>query len=380
MSKFGQWATVHVVSELDEHRAADTPLSALLALSLKQSPSVLDGRLCGLRVDHLVEAGKHVTTRDILKGQAGLDQQAALRNLNRLLLPVSRPHGEARVARLTVDSQEGDVVVPAGEHSTHVVLLQVAARGGQQVSTALHLLSESVSRKAHANGSHLGNLVDRTVQQISPLVHLVFPLREAVGNHLVPALLRVVLAPLADLPVEAPLGVRNRRGRRLGRVSRAESELLEFFTVIASDLNVLRGGSHKVVGLWVNVRDFLTVVEAISGHFEIVFHHVNVLIVGGEVHARVPDENNSEFVEGLGYFLALDSCVIAQLALVLLCGLHVQLQVNDGDLGQVVAHHRGVRVEWVALLRSVALNLRGLATKLLQVCCRFHESFSNGGR
>lgn len=106
--------------------------------------------------------------------------------------------------------------------------------------------------------------------------------------------------------------------------------------MITSDLNVFGRGTDLIVRLRPDVLDLLTVVEAIAGLLEVVLHQVDVLLISAEVNPRVSYEDDAELVEALSDFLALDADVITQLALIALHRSHVELEVNDWDVLEVV--------------------------------------------
>ena len=96
--------------------------------------------------------------------------------------------------------------------------------------------------------------------------------------------------------------------------------------MIAGLLDGLVCCSSLVAQLWVAVLELLASVESLSLLVEVLFHHVDVVLVCPEVDAGVFDNGNAVLVETLGNFLAL------QLVSGLVAAVKVGLEVDDGDV------------------------------------------------
>ena len=212
VAQLGHRSDVHIVSEVGEHRGRDAPLSSVDSLSLKLLGTFSESLFSCLGVDNLVEASKHISTSDVLERCSGLDEEAPLRNLDSSLCPVASPDEEARVARLTVNGHEADVVVEACEDCSNIVLYKIRTCRCKQVRTTLHSVSEGILFDAHANSGHLCYGQDCLVEFATPVVHGSLPIRVSLGDDI----WEVVIGPfraLTNLVHKAPLGIINRLQR-----------------------------------------------------------------------------------------------------------------------------------------------------------------------
>lgn len=69
-----------------------------------------------------METSEEVPTRDALEHNTGLHQQTAWGDFASHLLPIAQPDEESRVTGLSVDGQEVQIVVEAGESSANLIL------------------------------------------------------------------------------------------------------------------------------------------------------------------------------------------------------------------------------------------------------------------
>mmetsp|Transcript_21054 Transcript_21054/g.51763 ORF Transcript_21054/g.51763 Transcript_21054/m.51763 type:complete len:248 (-) Transcript_21054:345-1088(-) len=84
---------------------------------------------CILVDDDLVHASLHAAAGEVLHLQPCLDEQAAIGHLDTDLGPVPQPRVQPRVARLAVDREQVEIVVPARERRLELSMLaQVRAR------------------------------------------------------------------------------------------------------------------------------------------------------------------------------------------------------------------------------------------------------------
>jgi len=103
-----------------------SPLLALAhALLFPLLLSFQVGVLSALGKGDFVEAGEDVATGDVLEGGPSLDKKAARWEVQGDFLPISGPQAESRVARLTMNCHEADVVMESSENSPNVVLLEI---------------------------------------------------------------------------------------------------------------------------------------------------------------------------------------------------------------------------------------------------------------
>jgi len=99
--------------------------------------------------------------------------------------------------------------------------------------------------------------------------------------------------------------------------------------MVSGLLHRLWSRSSLVAELRSDIFKLFATVEALSLLLKVPLHHINVLVVSIVVHTRVPHDADSELVETLSHFLALD--------LPLLTLLEVGLEVDDGDFLQLKA-------------------------------------------
>ena len=328
---------------MGEHGRGDAPLSALNTLTFKKLLPVFVGLFCRVSVDHLVEAGKHVATSDVLERAASLDQKATSWDFDRTLFPVASPHVQTRVARLAVNCHEGNVVVETGENSPDIVFLEVGSSRGQKVRSSLHSPREGIPVNSHAKSSHLTNCLDGFVQFIAPLIHANFPVGELGWHHLREVISRAFRS-LSDFPHEAPFGVENGSQRRHGHVFLSELQLSKFFLMIASHLDEFRRRADLIVVLGLDVGDSFAGVEFVARLRKVLLHQVNVFVVVLHVYARVLNQQNAEFVETLGNFRALELSFGADV----FTRIEEGFKVDDWHVGEVISddvvltcHHLG---------------------------------------
>ena len=81
--------------------------------------------LSALSVDDLMVSGKDISSGDVFKHSASLEQEATVRHLHGNLLHVAEPDEEAWVAALAMDGQEVQVVVETCEGCAHIIPLEV---------------------------------------------------------------------------------------------------------------------------------------------------------------------------------------------------------------------------------------------------------------
>ena len=137
-----------------------------------------------------------------------MNEQAALRDLDSLLFPFTRPNGKSWVPGFAMNSHETDVIVPSSKYCTHVIFLKVRACRSEQVSSSLHPLCESFTLNAHSKSCHLRKSENRLVHLDAPFVHLFFPVWEVSGNNL-GEVISCSFWSFSNLPHVAPLGIKN---------------------------------------------------------------------------------------------------------------------------------------------------------------------------
>ena len=120
---------------MTEQRRGDAPrthFNALLSLNLDVLVSDLSS---GLSVDDLVEAGEDVASRQPLKLDSSLHEEAALRDLASHLLPVASPEEETWVAALAMDADEVEIVVEPSKCCSNFVFHQIASSRCEEMIT-----------------------------------------------------------------------------------------------------------------------------------------------------------------------------------------------------------------------------------------------------
>lgn len=207
-------------------------------------------------------ACKDVPSSDVLKGGACLEKEAPLRDLDSNLFPVSKPDIQSRIAGFPMDCKEGNIIVESGKGCANVMADKVRPSGCKKVSSSFHSLGKGVRGKTHSDSSHLSSNLSRIEESSTPVVHLVFPIRESFSGRVY---LREIVISLrrsgADFPHISPLHVHCRReGRQRLIFSRKMFNLL---VMIASTFNLFWGDSCLIVELGFGIRKFFTVVELI---------------------------------------------------------------------------------------------------------------------
>ena len=207
-------------------------------------------------------ACKDVPSSDMLKGGACLEKEATLRDLDCHLFPVSKPDIQSRIARFSMDCKEGDIIVESGKGGANVMADEVRPSGGKKVSSSFHSLCECVRGETHTNSSHLSSNLTRIEESPTPVVHLVFPVRESLSGRVY---LREIIISLrrsgADFPHISPLHVHCRReGRQRLIFSR---KMFYFLVMIACALNLLWGDSCLIVKFWFGISKLFSVIELI---------------------------------------------------------------------------------------------------------------------
>lgn len=85
---------------------------------------------------------------------------------------------------------------------------------------------------------------------------------------------------------------------------------MHFLFVISGLLNIFWGCAHLVMALRNDIFALLASVEHVTGLLEVVFHHIDVVIVVLKVNAGIPDQKNAEFVKTFGHFLTFETNLI----------------------------------------------------------------------
>lgn len=201
-----------------------------------------------------------------------------------------------------MDGQEGDVVVEASESGANVMTNEVRASGREQVSSTLHALGKGVLIKTHSNGSHLSSGVTSLEQDATPVVHLAFPVIEALGEDLREVVLSTFGAS-ANLPHVSPLHVHGRREGRLGLISLRK--VLDFLVVVSGSLDLLWSDSYLEVELRLCLLELFSSIELVRSSLEVSLHEVNVVFVVFLISARVLEDEDAVVVEAEGDLLAL---------------------------------------------------------------------------
>jgi hypothetical protein len=70
-------------------------------------------------------SSEDIATSHVLKHCTCLKQKASRRNLDCNLLHVAKPNEEARVARLSMNSEEVKIVVEASKCGAYIILLKI---------------------------------------------------------------------------------------------------------------------------------------------------------------------------------------------------------------------------------------------------------------
>lgn len=132
VAQFRERVDKAVPAEVVEGSRGHSPLLALAhALLFPLLLSFQVGALRTFGVGDFVEAGKDVTTGNVLERGSSLDEEATRWEIQGDFLLISGPQAQSRVARLPMNSHKTDVVVVSGENSSNIVLLEIRSRWGQ---------------------------------------------------------------------------------------------------------------------------------------------------------------------------------------------------------------------------------------------------------
>jgi hypothetical protein len=86
-----------------------------------------------------------------------------------------------------------------------------------------------------------------------------------------------------------------------------------------------------------DIVTLLASVEHVTGLLEVIFHHVDVVIVIFEVNTGVPDQKNAEFVKTFGYFLTLETDLVTQLVHVFsVASFKVDVHVDNWNILEIL--------------------------------------------
>lgn len=262
MGKLPHRTEISVKSEVTEKSGGHSPENALVAFLGHFGNDILLGTLGVLSVHHFMVACKDVPSSDVLKGGTCLEKEASLRDLDSDLFPVSEPDIQSRIAGFPMDCKEGNIIVESGKGCANVMADEVRPSGGKKVSSSFHSLGKCVRGKTHTNSGHLSSNLPRIEESSTPVVHLVFPIRESLRGRVY--LWEIVISLRrsgADFPHISPLHVHcGREGRHRLIFSRKMFDLL---VMIASTFNLFWGDPCLIVEFGFGIRKFFTVVELI---------------------------------------------------------------------------------------------------------------------
>jgi hypothetical protein len=175
--------------------------------------------------------------------------------------------------------------------------------------------------KTHSDGGHFGSNECGINHHVAPLVHLHFPLWEVLRVRLGDVVLYLVRS-LSDLPEKSPFCIthgRLHRSRLVLFVDRVNESL-----VIARTFLAFWSCACLIAELRAEVLDGLVVIIELTYLVEILFDHIDVLVVCLLINARVLKLDNTELMEGVGHLRALFLPAFA--------AVHVELGVDDRDL------------------------------------------------
>jgi len=206
---------INVKTQMREKSRAHTPEGFLLVVFLCFFILLLELFVhitACLRVNHLVETGKDVTTSHPFEHFTSLHQYTPFRHLANDLGPVAHPNEKAGVTRLSMTRDKVKIVMEASESCADAVLSKIATSRSQQMGTLLHALRESVLTQAHADSAHAANNFRGGDHVIAPGVHLLFPFGELFRNCFGKIILHFAIS-FANRPEESPFSVMSWRVR-----------------------------------------------------------------------------------------------------------------------------------------------------------------------
>jgi len=233
-----------------------------------------------------------------------LDEEATSRDLDGHALTFTGPDEETREAGTTVNGHEVEIVVVVGEDSAKLAVLgvtQVTTSGGQQVRAVLHQLEEDVVIETETDSSHFSDSIDGLHHEVTPGVHVLFPVGEGLGDDLSSVELREVrLGGLfTDTPEEAPLGI-SLRGAD-GEGTFVFREFLDLVAVVAGLFDVVRGGTNLVEDFRVDISHL-----GLFFLFVVLFHLIEEFLVFFFLDTRILDDQDTVLVkqfDDLGAFI-----------------------------------------------------------------------------
>jgi hypothetical protein len=218
------------------------------------------------------------------------------------LLPVPQPYIQPRVSRLPVNCKEGNIVVEASKGSADIIANEIRSGRSQEMSTSLHSLCESIGLESHTNGSHLGCCGTSLKELRAPPVHLLLPVRESLLWDNLREIIIGALRAFTDFPHISPLHVHSGWEWRKRLVFLRQ--VLDFFEMVTSSLNLLRGNTDLEVVLRLSIGQMLTRVIAIGGSLEVSFHEIDVIFVLLLVGSGVSEDQNAVLVKTVSHLLA----------------------------------------------------------------------------
>lgn len=232
--------------------------------------------LCLFCVHDLVEASDDVSTCDPLEHDSSLHQQATVGDLYCHFFPFTGPKEQPRITRLSMDSDEVEIVVETSKGSADVVLHQIASCRCQQVVALLHAVRESVLWQAHADSNHLCGGRACVNHMVTPAVHLLFPLGLAIGYDL-GQIVAHCLRALTDRPEETPFCIVFSWIHRQWLITLGQTHGDSF--VVSRSFYGFGSDADLPTELGSRVRKLTCLVVDLGHLFKVVLHHVDVLIV-----------------------------------------------------------------------------------------------------
>ena len=138
MTELWNWFALDVVAESSKQGRADSPSYFISFLGLFVSCHGL------LSADDLMESSMDISSSDVLKSYTRLKKEATIWHLYLKFLVISEPHKQAWVSRLSMDSQEADIIMESSEDRAVSILCKVRACWSKEMGATLKALGELI--------------------------------------------------------------------------------------------------------------------------------------------------------------------------------------------------------------------------------------------
>jgi len=182
----------------------------------------------------------------------------------------------------------------------------------------LHAAGEGVWIQSHADSGHLSGSEGSVDHEVTPGIHLLFPIREVSGDDLGDVVLQFGWS-FANFPEEPPLSVK--LWRELGQGPVLFGKSCDDQVVITGSLERRGSDASLVTELGPAVDELFSSVGGFTNLLKILFDHVNVVLVVLVIDSRISTDDDSEPVETV--------CHLGALGLPSFSLFEVELEVDD---------------------------------------------------